>query len=287
MTRQAYYQHSWKQQEVAIEEDIILQLVDSIREYQPNIGGRKLFHMIKGDLMSHEIKMGRDAFFNLLSRNNLLVKRRKYRPRTTNSNHHYKRYPNIVKGLYLERPNQLWVSDITYISVNDGHVYLSLITDAYSKKIVGYYVSANMQTINNVKALKIALRHRSGESSLIHHSDRGSQYCSQEYTDLLKSEGILISMTESGDPRDNAIAERVNGIVKNELMSHIKLTGLRDTKDQVSISVAIYNQLRPHLSLDYYTPDEVHIGKHAIKKRWKSYYRNQEKVKLVNGFQDN
>lgn len=279
VTRQAYYSHFWRMQETSIEESIVMEMVKEIRMAQPKLGGKKLFYILKESIYSHDIKMGRDAFFDLLARNNMLIKRRKVKPYTTNSFHHYKKYPNLIQGIDISGPNQLWVSDITYIEVQGGFVYLSLITDAYSKKIVGYHVSDNMLAINNVKALKMAIKEIGASIiGLIHHSDRGSQYCSQEYTDLLKKNHILISMTENGDPRENAIAERVNGTIKNELLEHIKLTSLSNAKQKVKVAIAIYNQQRPHLSCSYLTPEEAHKGKFEIKKVWKTYHKKQEKV---------
>lgn len=275
VTRQAYYSHFWRLHETSIEESIVLAMTQEIRKTQPRLGGKKLFHLLEEKIRAHDIKMGRDAFFNLLARNNMLIKRRKVKPYTTNSFHHYKKYPNLIKEIEITAPNQLWVSDITYLEIDGGFVYLSLITDAYSRKIVGYHVSDNLQALNNVKALKCALKELSaGSVGLIHHSDRGSQYCSSEYTNSLKKNHILISMTENGDPRENAIAERVNGTIKNELLSHIKLTSLSDAKSKVKIAIAIYNQLRPHLSCGYLTPNEAHKGGAELVKMWKNYKKS-------------
>ncbi len=283
ITRQAYYNYFWKQQESTLEESIVLNMVNSIRESQPKLGGKKLYYLLGEDIRSHQIKMGRDAFFDLLARNGLLVKRRKVKPYTTNSLHHYKKYPNLIENIIVSAPNQLWVSDITYLETDNGFVYLSLITDAFSKKVVGFHVSNNLSRLNNMIALSNALKTLGKPAiGLIHHSDRGSQYCSKDYTDLLKKNHILISMTENGDPRENAIAERINGTIKNELLEHIKIIDLPDAVQQVNRAIAIYNQQRPHLSCGYLTPEQAHSGKYKFEKKWKNYYLSNKNVPAIN-----
>jgi len=274
LTRQAYYSYLWRQQETTLEESIVLELIQGIRQDQPKLGGRKLYYLLEEDIRSHHIKMGRDAFFDLLSRNNLLVKRRKIKPYTTSSLHHYKKHPNLIENIHISAPNQLWASDIAYLKTENGFVYLSLITDAYSKKSVGSHVSNNLSSLNNLIALNNALKTLDKPVPvLIHHSDRGSQYCSKDYTDVLKKNHILISMTENGDPRENAIAERINGTIKNELLEHIKIIDLPDAVQQVQRAIAIYNQQRPHLSCGYLTPEQAHSGKYKFEKKWKNYYQ--------------
>jgi len=172
----------------------------------------------------------------------------------------------------MSAPNQLWASDITYLEAEQGFVYLSLITDAFSKKLVGFHVSKDLTALNNIIALKMALKTiENPVVGLIHHSDRGSQYCSKDYTDLLKENHILISMTENGNPRENAIAERINGTIKNELLEHIKIMDLPDATEKVQRAIAIYNQQRPHLSCGYLAPEQAHSGKYKLKKVWKNY----------------
>lgn len=274
LTRQSYYSHYWRNQETTLEESIVLEMINKIRKSQPKLGGKKLYYLLQDSILSHDIKMGRDAFFDLLSRNNLLVKRRKVKPYTTNSLHHYKKYPNLIKDISINAPNQLWVSDITYLTTEQGYVYLSLITDAYSKKLVGYHVSDNLTTLNNQIALNKAIQTIDKPAiGLIHHSDRGSQYCSKDYTKLLEENHILISMTENGDPRENAIAERINGTIKNELLEHLKIIDLYDAIDKVQMAIAIYNQKRPHLSCGYLTPEQAHSGKYKFERKWKNYYK--------------
>ncbi len=283
MTRQAYYHHFWRQSDISAEEAIVLEMVREIRVHQPKIGVRKLQKMIAGKLCEHQIKMGRDLLFELLARHGMLVKRRKVKPHTTNSRHWYKKYPNIAIDIVPDGINQLWASDITYLPTESGFVYLSLITDTFSRKVVGSHVSSDLSALNNVIALKQAIKSIEQPTvGLIHHSDRGSQYCSKEYTDVLKKHRILISMTENGDPRENAIAERINGTIKNELLEHIKIQGLSDAKQKVLRAIAIYNNERPHQSCGYLTPQQAHSQEFEFKREWKSYYKkktNEESLK--------
>jgi putative transposase len=259
VTRQAYYQHCWHQEFLEIEHELILQEVRRIRTRHRQMGGRKLYHLLQPFLLEHQIKIGRDAIFDLLQSNHLLVRRRKRRIFTTQSFHWLKKYPNAIKGIELYRPNQLWVSDITYWKIKTGHVYISFITDAFSHKIVGYQVAETLEAVESLQALKMALQTRDGESgNLIHHSDRGIQYCSQEYVQMLASHGIQISMTENGDPRENAIAERVNGILKSEYLEDYQVENYEQSKQMLDFAVHLYNAERPHMSIDYQTPNYVH-----------------------------
>jgi transposase InsO family protein len=181
------------------------------------------------------------------------------------------KYPNLIIGLRPERANQLWVSDITYIAVAEGFSYLSLVTDAYSRMIVGYHLSANLGTQGCVKALKMALRQQSQDAALIHHSDRGCQYCSTEYVEQLNSRCVSISMTQNSNPRENAIAERVNGILKSELLqSHY--TSITQGTQQVRRAIEIYNSERCHSSIDMLTPAQAHTRTGELKRHWKNYY---------------
>ena len=189
-----------------------------IRCTMPRIGTRKLYFLIKQDLNVLNINMGRDVLFNFLRAEHLLIKPKRSYVKTTNSKHWMKKHPNLIKDIELKRPEQLWVSDITYIKTDKGHEYLSLITDAYSKKIMGYELLENLSTAGPLKALELALKNRKYKHELIHHSDRGLQYCSSEYIKKLRENNIQISMTENGDPYENAIAERINGILKYEFL---------------------------------------------------------------------
>jgi putative transposase len=259
VTRQAYYQHFWNQEFINIEQNLVLQEVRKIRRRHKHMGGRKLYDRLQPLLMEHQIKMGRDALFDLLQSNHLLIRRRKRRVFTTQSFHWLKKYPNIVRGFKPTRPNQLWVSDITYWKIQSGYVYISLITDAFSRKIVGYHVAKSLETIETIQALKRALRDLPpGHEGLIHHSDRGIQYCSAEYVKLLQDHNINISMTENGDPYENALAERVNGILKEEYLYDYEVDDLTKAKLVLDFVIQLYNVERPHMSCDYQTPTEVH-----------------------------
>jgi transposase InsO family protein len=241
------------------EYEIILQLVARIRRDHPRIGTRKLYHMLRGDLAAHQIKMGRDALFNLLAAHQMLVRRRKRSVYTTQSRHWFRKYSNLIKGIQLQRPNQLWVSDITYVASDQGYLYLSMVTDAYSRKIVGYHIAKNLEAVNTVNALKMALiNHQESFCGLIHHSDRGIQYCCYQYVNLLKEHRIAISMTESGDPRDNPLAERMNGIIKDEYLLNYRISNIEHAKTLLDRSVYLYNYQRPHGSINMSTP----VGKH-------------------------
>ncbi|MGQ8338999.1 IS3 family transposase, partial [Sunxiuqinia sp. A32] len=205
------------------------------------------------------------------------IRKRKRMHITTNSNHWFRKYPNLIKGFKPSRPNQLWVSDITYIRTDQGFLYLFLITDAYSRRIVGYRLAENMDSNHAVNSLQDAIRNSCQPlNGLIHHSDRGLQYCSHPYVNTLKQHQIAISMTESGDPLDNAIAERVNGILKDEYINRVVEQSGTVTKAKLDQIISKYNNQRPHLSCDMFTPTQVHLIKDlTIKKRWKNYYKKQ------------
>ena len=203
-----------------IEDHIVRQLILNIKKEHARMGTRKIYHLIKPEMKNLNIKMGRDALFDLMAANNFLVTKRKRKYITTNSNHVFKKYPNLIKALEPERPNQIWVSDITYVKSEQTFLYLFLITDAYSKKILGYRLAKTLESLHAVNCLQDALRNCCQPiSGLIHHSDRGIQYCSREYIGLLIKHNIQISMTENGDPLENPIAERVNGILKDEYLN--------------------------------------------------------------------
>ncbi len=242
------------------------------------MGTRKLFEKLLPFMREHNIKMGRDALNDLLAANQLLVKRRKRRIQTTFSNHWLRRYPNLIKEFIPKTINELWVSDITYWKINtDEHLYISLITDAYSRKIVGYNVGDTMEAIESVKALKMALEtieETSKPKQLVHHSDRGIQYCSGKYVKLLQDNNIKISMTECGDPLENALAERVNGIIKEEYLNYYETFSIEEGKKQLTIAIELYNNDRPHLSISNQTPNKVHQENRIKPKRlWKNYYK--------------
>ena len=264
---------------------LVLTLVEELREEIPMLGTRKLLFMLLPEFEKHGIKMGRDQLFDLLRFHGLLIRRRKRFAKTTNSHHWLKRYPNLTIGLIVMAPNQLWVSDITYIRTLKGFSYLSLITDAYSRKIVGYCMFETLEAIGPTEALMMATEARKQDLKppllrrLIHHSDRGIQYCSGGYTQLLDEEQIEISMTQSGSPYENALAERVNGTIKNDFFPKKIYQNHKEASKAISKIITAYNERRPHASLDYLTPAVAHLQEGALNKRWKhvSKIKNQGK----------
>ena len=247
-----------------------------VKDYRKKVGsktgGIKLHAALKNDFINADIKIGRDKFYRFLKLNNLLVPKTKNYITTTNSNHMYKKYKNLVKDHVPTRPEQLWVSDITYIKTENGHNYLALVTDAYSKQIMGYKLDNHMRTSLCSDALEIAIKNRKyPNQKLIHHSDRGFQYCNPNYTTFAEDNGIIMSMTEQYDPYENAVAERINRTLKYEygLKQTIKDTDLAQkiTKQ----AVYIYNNLRTHFSLNLRKPNEVHLNPNI---KYKSYRKN-------------
>lgn len=265
-----------------IEQEILLQEIKKIRKLHKRLGGRKLYHKLSDFMLEHDIKMGRDALFDLLRENNLLVKQRKRYHITTNSKHWMRKYPNLIRDLTPMGPNHIWVSDITYWKTKNKHYYISFITDAYSRKIVGYHVADNMEAVESLAALKMALKTlKTNANGLIHHSDRGSQYCSSTYVKTLKKNNIEISMTESGDPLENAIAERINGIIKGEYLFDYEVNTLSKAKDVLKSIVKLYNEDRPHSSIGNEYPSVLHDNNtdKEIKRLWKNYYKHQKNKK--------
>jgi transposase InsO family protein len=272
-SRQAYYQRSKYNYKEEVKEEILLQLVDKERILMPKIGGRKLLERLQPELPA-ELSMGRDSFFDFLRRHGLLVGKRRRRVKTTFSNHWLHKYPNLIKEFVPISANQLWVSDITYIQTIKGFVYLNLITDAYSRKIVGWAIGETLEAKYTVEALRMAFKQLpKGTKDLIHHSDRGVQYCCGEYVKILNKNNVQISMTENGDPRENAIAERVNGILKDEWLNEMKLKSIEHAIVELKQIIMIYNNYRPHLSLDMKTPEFAHNQTGEFKKHWKTYYK--------------
>jgi putative transposase len=287
VTRQAYYQHFWQHETVEIEEHIVLQEVIALRKDHRVMGGRKLYEKLAPFLLDHQIKMGRDALFTLLAINGLLVKKRRRRFITTWSNHWLRKWPNLIRGIKLTGINQLWVSDITYWKVAGKHLYISLITDAYSHKIVGYHLAETLESIETIKAMQMAIKQLPPTLTqpLIHHSDRGVQYCCDDYVKLLQDNNIQISMTENGDPLENAIAERINGILKGEYLYHQQLNNKKQAAEQLDIAIKLYNEQRPHFSIGLLTPELVHSKNLPTEKLWKNYYNKN--AKIANPLQDN
>jgi len=269
-TRHAYYAHQWRVQDLGLKDDIVLQHVLDIRKKQNRIGTLKLHYMLQNPLKQHGIKIGRDYLFDLMREHGLHIRNRKRKVITTNSRHWMHKYNNLIKGVLVNAPEQVWVSDITYIQLRKQWGYLSLITDAYSKKIMGWAFRKDLSAQGCIDALEMAIADRKYPATkLTHHSDRGSQYCSKGYVDLLIDGNIAVSMTENGDPYENAIAERVNGILKAEFDLYGAQQGLRETTRKIRDNIQTYNQLRPHASCDYLTPEQAHLKAGELKKRWK------------------
>jgi transposase InsO family protein len=261
LSRQAYYQQIRAEAALHERDDKVVELVREVRRRQPRVGGRKLHYLLQARLTAAGIKLGRDALFATLKRAHLLVARARAYHKTTDSFHRFYKHPNLIKPgtatSMPKRPEQLWVADITYVRTQQQCVYLSLVTDAFSRKIVGHHVHASLQTEEVAQALKMALRSRRSRYPLIHHSDRGLQYCASHYQELHARYGLTCSMTDGYDCYQNALAERINGILKTEFLL-ARPSDLEQARHMVNQSVDIYNKERPHLALQYKTPDEVH-----------------------------
>lgn len=273
-SRQAYYERSQYIASRMLEEDVVLSLVRKARKDFPRMGSRKLMIYLKPSFERLGIRIGRDAFIELLSRNFMLVRRSRNKKKTTYSGHWMHKYPNLITDFIPSLPNQLWVSDITYVEADEGSVaYLSLITDACSHKIVGWNIARNLRSCNTLSALKMALRSLNGkQSELIHHSDRGSQYCCRKYVEMLTKHKIRISMTESGDPLENAIAERMNGILKTEWLYDFKPKSWKEMVSHTGRIIDLYNHHRPHQSIGYMVPEAVHQTGLQTERKWKNYF---------------
>ena len=289
VTKQAYYKHGDSDMVRAAQEAFVVEFIKNVRKKDPGIGGNKLWQMYQKQFGTYR-SVGYNRFYDIVEKYNLKVRKIKRRVKTTDSTHNLPLYPNIVKDLLPTHPCQLIVSDITYIPyfldpvIGEYHFcYLSLITDYYTKEIVGYSVAPTLEAAYAIEALKMALVHYDGcdLSKLIHHSDRGVQYANYAYTDILKLHNIQISMTESGNPKDNAVAERVNNTIKNELLKDMVFVSLQEVAEAVKLAVNFYNEERPHQSLDGMTPREASKQKGEIKKKWTSYREKAIKAKAV------
>jgi transposase InsO family protein len=255
--RQVYYRRIRRKNSRQTKAQEVVLLVEDIRKKMPKIGTRKLYYLLSGELQ--ELKIGRDKFFDILRANHLLIEPKRRYHITTNSHHRFRKHKNRILDLEINRPEQVWVCDITYIGKRDHPCYLSLVTDAYSKKIMGYYVAENLNTQSSLKALKMALKYRkSNILTLIHHSDRGLQYCANEYQRELIKNKVLCSMTQNSDPYENAVAERINGILKQEFMIDKYHQKIKITKQIIKESINIYNEQRPHYSNHMLTPNQMH-----------------------------
>lgn len=254
ISRQAVYQQRRAHTDEQLCEEMVIHLVQEQRRRMPHVGSRKLYQILSNDLQKLPVALGRDKFHGILSKNGLLVPKRKRTCSTTNSFHRFHVYGNLLKEEPIVRKNQALVADITYLRVNDTFCYLSLLTDVYSRKILGFDVSDSLSAEGAIRTAKMALRAMSGTKETIHHSDRGIQYCCQDYVGLMEHHGIRLSMGESGNPYDNAIAERINGILKTEFFLDVTFSSVENARRAVEEAIATYNDVRPHMSINYLTP---------------------------------
>ena len=277
-TRQAYYSRSKREEKQRFEDGIVVDLVKEERKIARRVGGKRLHLILRSKLNEHGIKMGRDQFFEVLRAHDLLVKPRRRRQKTTFSRHRFRKYPNRSKEVVIDRSEKLWVSDITYIRVDQGFCYLILITDAYSRKVVGFAFSKTMEASFCLEALNQAIKTRAfPQRKLMHHSDRGLQYCSTIYVNTLMGNQIEISMTENGDPLENALAERMNGIFKDNFDIARIFSSFEQAEQFIAQAVDYYNLRLPHSSCDMLTPDQAHLRKGKLKKHWKKSKKIESK----------
>lgn len=282
LSRQALYKNVWRSKDKGIKEHMVLTEIKKLRQEHPVIGTRKLHQLLQPFLKHHAIKMGRDALFSTLGENKLLIRKRRKRVPTTQSHHWLKKYPNLTVGWHPQAPEQLWVADITYVPCGRNHLYLSLITDAYSHKIMGYHIADTLEAVHCNRALAMAISKRTYQNKLMHHSDRGIQYCSFDYVNLLKENAIEISMTQSGDPLENPVAERINGIIKNEYLKHYSIGSLGDATSLVADIIERYNCRRPHQSIQMNTPALAHQQKLLVNRQWNKTKRISTIVNQLN-----
>jgi transposase InsO family protein len=295
VSKQAYYQYD---EDAAIakaaREDFALQFIKQIRTQDPGIGGIKMWHLYQTEFQGNE-PIGRDRFCRIVYENGFKIRQKIRKPKTTDSTHGLPTYPNLVKDFIPDAANKLWVSDITYIMIMDDEThyhfcYLSIVLDAYSEEIVGWYVSPTLDTEGPLKALLMALKRIEGKDvDLIHHSDRGVQYVSNDYVKVLKNRNIRISMTESGDPKDNAQAERINNTVKNELLHGMIFHDIADVISAVAVAVDFYNNRRPHMSIGMLTPAKASELQGDRDMKWKSKRHEaiKSKINLENSAEKN
>ena len=262
MSRQNYYKARKIRQRREVDEGLVKQLVQAERAVQPRLGGLKLHRMLREELAGEGVCLGRDRFFEVLKRQGLLLEPLPKAPRTTNSSHSLPVFTNEIRDLELTGPNEVWICDITYIRTEEDFAYLSLISDKYSRKVVGYHLAPSLDAADTAKALEMALGQLPENTFPVHHSDRGSQYCSHEYVSQLQSHGLTVSMTEVDHCAENAQAERVNGILKQEYFLRHTFRTHRQARQAVDEAVRLYNTRRPHRSLKLQTPEQVH-GKAA------------------------
>lgn len=279
-SKQAYYKQLHQNASTIAKEETIVGLIKKKREIWKRGSGRNLHQCLKPEFEKQGIKIGRDKFFDVLRNNQLLIKSKRYRTKTTCSYHHFNRYKNLIEGAVPLRCNEIWVADITYLWLRpqDKFCYLSIITDLYSRKIVGHCVHDSLSVNGCIEALKHALVNRKDKSKpLIHHSDRGVQYCCHAYVRLLQKQNIQISMTQSGDPLENAVAERIHRTIKEEFTNdrQINFCNIEAAKAEIKKFIEFYNHKRPHRSVQWLTPNQAHQCTGELKRVWKSYWRKQ------------
>ena len=274
VNRQVYYRRKKSEQKRVETAEVVVTMVKGIRVNMPKIGGRKLYHLLQDQLIP--LGVGRDRLFRILKANHLLIKPKRQYHVTTNSHHHFRKHKNLIKQLEITRPEQVWVSDITYLGNRSNPMYLALITDAYSKQVMGYNVSDSLSAKGTCDALKMAVKNRAYKGSeLIHHSDRGLQYCCNDYQTILNKNAIRCSMTEQYDPYENAIAERINGILKQEFLDGIVINDIDLMKLLIKDAISIYNFRRPHLSNHMLTPRMMHEQDSIKMKTYKTKKENE------------
>jgi len=280
-SKQSYYKQLEREDKKSLYENLIVSLIQNKRKLWKKGSGRNLLRSLQPEFRQHGISIGRDRFFDLLRKNDLLIKNNQRKTRTTNSYHHFHKYPNLIKELKVTRVNQVLVSDITYLYLRDtdSFAYLFLVTDLFSRKILGYNVSPDLSAKSAVKTLKMASKNMSDINDCIHHSDRGIQYCSNQYTEILKKKNIRISMTENSDPLENAVAERINKTLKEEFTEEkqISFCDFQNAKTEMKKIINFYNNDRPHRSLEMYTPSTAYEINRELKRTWKAYYKISSK----------
>jgi putative transposase len=280
-SKQAYYKQLHQRINAATEEKVIVGLIKKKREIWKRGSGRNLHQSLQKEFTSHNIKIGRDKFFDVLRNNHLLIKSKRIRTKTTCSYHHFNKYKNLIaKAAAPVKSGAIWVADITYLWLKpqDKFCYLSMITDLYSRKIVGYCVHESLSVKGCIHALQQAIKHRQNpKQSLIHHSDRGVQYCCHAYVKLLHKHKIKISMTETGDPLENAVAERIHKTIKEEFTNdrQINFSNIDQARSEIRKFIAFYNGKRPHRSIEWLTPNEADKRTGKLKRLWKSYWRKE------------
>jgi transposase InsO family protein len=276
-SKQAYYQSINRGETNAFNEYLIVELIRKKRTIWKKGSGRNLLASLQPDFARHGISIGRDAFFDLLKRNGLLIRRKSRRARTTQSYHHFHKYSNLIEEVIPDRPSQVWVSDITFLwcQTEQCFLYLFLITDMYSRKVVGFALGDTLEARWALGALQMAIDQSIGSlQGLIHHSDRGVQYCCGDYIAELCAHEIQPSMTQNGDPLENPIAERINLTLKDEFMENYKEGYLNKSqaRTEIPMNIEFYNQVRPHSSVDRLTPNQAHAMTGPIPRKWKNYY---------------